>query len=113
MYEFPFQGLPVEVNEMSEVWDKEKIAKLSEIDKDQWFDVLNHGLEEDIDISLDDPQIKQKQQEIKTDYMKYLESCPDSADFYKYYVYKDHDKIISVCRIVNFKVLMHPLTLIC
>jgi RimJ/RimL family protein N-acetyltransferase len=88
-----------EVFEMFEVWDKKKITRLSDTEKQQWFDVLNHKLEEDRDISLDDPQLIKKQQEIKNDYIKYLESCSTSEDFYKYYIYKNQEKIISVCRI--------------
>ncbi len=50
---------------MFEVWSKDKIAKLSIKDKEQWFDVLNDKLEEDRDISLNDPELFQKQKEIK------------------------------------------------
>jgi hypothetical protein len=49
---------------MFEVWDKKKITRLSDTEKQQWFDGLNHKLEEDRDISLDDPQLIKKQQEI-------------------------------------------------
>lgn len=84
---------------MFEVWDKKKITQLSDLEKQQWFDVLNDQLEEDRGISLDDPQLNIKQLEIRKDYMNYLESCSDDNDFYKYYVYKLQDKIISVCRI--------------
>lgn len=84
---------------MFEIWGKEKIANLSEFDKQQWFDVLNHKLEEDRDISLDDPELPKKQQEIKDDYFKYIEKCPYQKDFYKYYIWKENDKIISVCRV--------------
>ncbi|MFA5526858.1 MAG: GNAT family N-acetyltransferase [Acholeplasmataceae bacterium] len=84
---------------MFEVWSKDKITILSIIEKEQWFDVLNDKLEEDRKISLDDPELLHKQKEIKNDYMKYLESCPNHHDFYKYYIYKNQNKIISVCRI--------------
>lgn len=84
---------------MFEVWSKEKIAKLSIKEKEQWFDVLNDKLEEDRKISLADPELLHKQKEIKNDYMKYLERCPNHRDFYKYYIYKNQNKIISVCRI--------------
>ncbi len=84
---------------MFQVWSKAKIAKLSMKEKEQWFDVLNDKLEEDREISLNDPMLFQKQKEIKDDYMKYLESCPNCKEFYKYYIYEDQDKIISVCRI--------------
>jgi RimJ/RimL family protein N-acetyltransferase len=84
---------------MFEVWDKKKITRLSDTEKQQWFDVLNHKLEEDRDVSLDDPHLIKKQQEIKNDYIKYLESCSTSEDFYKYYIYKNQEKIISVCRV--------------
>lgn len=88
---------------MFEVWSKDKIAKLSIKDKEQWFDVLNDKLEEDRDISLNDPELFQKQKEIKNDYIEYLESCPNRKEFYKYYIYKDHEKIISVCRINHYE----------
>ena len=84
---------------MFEVWNRENIAKLTEDEKEQWFDVLNYQLEEDREISLEDPKIIEKQREIKDDYIKYLESCPNHKEFYKYYIYKDLNKIISVCRI--------------
>lgn len=84
---------------MFEVWSKDKIVKLSINEKEQWFDVLNDKLEEDREISLNDPELFQKQKEIKNDYMLYLESCPYRKDFYRYYIYKDQNKIISVCRI--------------
>jgi RimJ/RimL family protein N-acetyltransferase len=84
---------------MFDVWNKDKIKVLSIEEKEQWFDVLNYKLEEDREISFDDPKLSQKQKEIKTDYMKYLESCPNRKEFYKYYIYRDQNKIISVCRI--------------
>lgn len=88
-----------EVCDMFDVWNKDKIAKLTIKEKEQWFDVLNDKLEEDRGISLNDPELFHKQQGIKNDYMKYLESCPKLKEFYKYYIYKDQNKIISVCRI--------------
>jgi RimJ/RimL family protein N-acetyltransferase len=84
---------------MFDVWSKDKIAKLSIKEKEQWFDVLDDKLEEDRGISLSDPKLFQKQKEIKYDYIKYLESCPNRKEFYKYYIYKEQNKIISVCRI--------------
>lgn len=84
---------------MFKIWDKEKISKLTLKEKEQWFEVLNYKLEQDREISLSDPDILHKQQIIKDDYFNYIESCPYSDSFYKYYIYKDNDKIISVCRI--------------
>lgn len=84
---------------MFQVWNKDKIAKLSIEEKEQWFDVLNDRLEEDRGISLNDPELTLKQKEIKSDYINYLESCPNHKDFYKYYIYKYLNKIISVCRV--------------
>ena len=85
------------------VWSKDKITVLSIEEKEQWFDVLNYKLEEDREISSDDPKLSNKQIEIKNDYMNYLESCTNCKEFYKYYIYKDQDKIISVCRIKDRK----------
>lgn len=82
-----------------EVWSKEKIAVLSLNDKEEWFEVLNYKLEEDRDISLQDPFLMEKQQGIKNDYMDYIESCPISDNFYKYYILREKNKIVSVCRI--------------
>jgi 2-polyprenyl-3-methyl-5-hydroxy-6-metoxy-1,4-benzoquinol methylase len=84
---------------MFEVWDKKKITRLSNVKKQQWFDVLNYRLEEDRDISLDDSELITKQKEIKDDYIKYLESCPYQDNFFKYYVFIEDDIIVSVCRI--------------
>ncbi len=84
---------------MFKIWDKEKISKLTLKEKEQWFEVLNYKLEQDRGILLSDPDILYKQQIIKDNYFDYIESCPYSASFYKYYIYKDNDKIISVCRI--------------
>jgi RimJ/RimL family protein N-acetyltransferase len=84
---------------MFEVWDKNRIQHLTLFEKEQWFEVLNYKLEEDRDISLNDPELSKKQQEIKEDYLNYIESCYLSKNFYKYYVWIEHSKIISVCRI--------------
>ncbi len=84
---------------MFEVWDKEKILHLSLLEKEQWFDVYNHKLEEDRGISLSDPNLTDKQQIIKDDYFKYIESFPFLDNVYKYYVLKVDDKIVSLCRV--------------
>ncbi|MGE4320394.1 MAG: GNAT family N-acetyltransferase [Acholeplasmataceae bacterium] len=84
---------------MFEIWDKAKISNLTTQEKDQWYDVLNYELEQDRGISLNDPDLSHKQQIIKDDYFNYIESCPNNDSFYKYYIYKDNNKIISVCRI--------------
>lgn len=84
---------------MVEIWNKKRIENLSLTEKDQWFDVLNCKLEEDRNISLNDPKLQEKQHEIKNDYFQYIESCPYSNTFYKYYVLKVDNRIISVCRI--------------
>lgn len=96
---------------MFNIWDKNKISNLTLEEKEQWFDVLNYKLEADRDISLDDPDLLHKQQEIKKDYLKYIESCSESEDFYKYYVWTENNKIISVCRIniYNQKYLLEGL----
>ncbi len=84
---------------MIEVWTKSRIQRLTKLEKEQWFDVLNNKLEEDRGISLLDPNLKEKQALIKIEYIKYLESCSNLNDFYKYYILKSSDKIVSVCRI--------------
>ena len=61
--------------------------------------MLKYKLEEDRDISLSDPELAQKQAIIKGDYFKYIESCPQDNNFYKYYIYKQNNKIVSLCRI--------------
>ncbi len=84
---------------MIEIWNKEKIAKLTLNEKNQRFEVLNYKLEQDRNISLSDPLLKKKQQEIKDQYFAYIDSCPTADDFCKYYVVTTKDKIVSVCRI--------------
>lgn len=84
---------------MVEIWNKSKISKLSLNEKNQWFEVLNDKLEEDRNISLLDPLLKEKQQEIKNDYLTYIDSCAKATNFYKYYILTDNTRIISVCRI--------------
>lgn len=84
---------------MIEIWDKALIKYLTAETKNQWFDVLNFELEADREISLSDPHLKEKQTEIKMDYLKYLESCPSLEGFHKYYVYKADNKIVCVGRI--------------
>jgi len=84
---------------MFEIWDKKKLSRLTFDEKDQWFDVLNNKLEEDRNLSLIDPLLKEKQKTIKEEYFKYLENCVHDDYFYKYYITKDNNKIISVCRI--------------
>lgn len=88
-----------EVFAMFVIWNKKTIERLSDVEKQQWFDVLNYRLEEDRGISLDDPELIIKQKEIKDDYIKYLESCPKQDNFFKYYVLYDNHKMVSVCRI--------------
>lgn len=84
---------------MIEIWDKQRIRNLTKDEKHQWFDVLNHELEADHEIALDDPQIKEKQADIKMDYLRYLESCPNLDGFHKYYIYRANNKIVCVGRI--------------
>ncbi|MDD3122335.1 MAG: hypothetical protein PHC62_02340 [Candidatus Izemoplasmatales bacterium] len=69
---------------MLEIWNKDKISKLTLNEKNMWFDCLNYKLEEDRKISLLDPFIKDKQKAIKADYFKYIESCATADNFYKY-----------------------------
>lgn len=85
-----------------EVWKKDDLRCLSEKDKDMWFDVLNHGLEEDRGYRLDDPDLIHKQKEIKASYIAYLESCITDDLFLSYYVLRNsHRKIISLCRVIK------------
>ena len=84
---------------MIETWNKENISKLTFNEKNQWFEVLNNKLEEDREISLSDPLLKEKQQEIKDDYLTYLDGCSKASNFHKYYILKDNAKIVSVCRV--------------
>lgn len=84
---------------MIEIWDKNKIAILTDTEKEMWFDVYNYKLEQDRNISLSDPKLKEKQLKIKKDYFTYINSCANSEKFYKYYVLKYSKKIVSQCRI--------------
>ena len=84
---------------MFEIWDKSKISMLTNQDIEDWFDVLNYKLEEDRNISLDDPDFSLKQAQIKVDYFNYLKGCPRDSNFYKYYIIRAHNKIVSLCRI--------------
>jgi ribosomal protein S18 acetylase RimI-like enzyme len=84
------------------IWGKAKIAQLNDIEKNQWFDVLNNGLEEDRGISLDNPKIKELQDSIKTEYLKYLHDCARTAYYFSYFVlYDEESKIVSVCRVIE------------
>ena len=86
---------------MLEVWDKQKLAKLNQIDIDDWFDVLNNGLIEDRGFSFDNPDINVIKTIIKSDYQSYLVNLVNDTNFHSYYIYRNnYDKIISVCRIV-------------
>ena len=85
---------------MFETWNKHKISNLSQIDIEQWFNVLNHGLEEDRGYDLSDPNIESIRAGIKKDYINYLKSCGNNQNLYAYYILRDDGKIISVCRIV-------------
>lgn len=86
---------------MIETWNKQKISILSQIDIEQWFDVLNHGLEEDRGYQFSDPNIEDYKISIKNNYIDYLKSCINNQNFYAYYILRDDDGIIvSVCRIV-------------
>lgn len=87
---------------MLEICDKNKISKLTFNDKNQWFDVLNYKLEEDRGISFLDPLIKEKQKQIKKDYLNFLENCAIADDFHKYYIKRQEGKIISLCRIAIY-----------
>ncbi len=82
------------------IWGKEKISQLSDLEKEQWFDVLNNGLEEDRDISLDNPKISKLQENIETDYLKYLHECTRTAYYFSYFVlYNEEGVMVSVCRV--------------
>lgn len=84
------------------IWGKEKITHLSDLEKEQWFDVLNEGLEEDRDISLDDPKIRELQKNIKIEYLKYLHECTRTAYYFSYFVlYNEESNIVSVCRVIE------------
>ena len=86
---------------MFETWNKQKISKLSQIDIEQWFDVLNNGLEEDRNYHLSDPNIEEIKANIKNDYIEYLKSCKNNKSFHAYYILReDYGTIVSVCRIV-------------
>lgn len=86
---------------MFETWNKLKISNLSQIDIEQWFDVLNQGLEEDRGYDLSEPNIEDIRKGIKQDYIDYLKSCVNNQNFYGYYILRDDDgKIVSVCRIM-------------
>jgi 2-polyprenyl-3-methyl-5-hydroxy-6-metoxy-1,4-benzoquinol methylase len=85
---------------MFETWNKTKINNLSQIDIEQWFDVLNHGLEEDRGYDLSDPNIESISAGIKKDFIDYLRSCGNNQNFYAYYILRDDGTIVSVCRIV-------------
>jgi 2-polyprenyl-3-methyl-5-hydroxy-6-metoxy-1,4-benzoquinol methylase len=85
---------------MFETWNKHKISNLSQIDIEQWFDVLNHGLEEDRGYDLSDPSIESIREGIKKDYIDYLRSCGNNQNIYAYYILRDDGTIVSVCRIV-------------
>ena len=85
---------------MFETWNKSKINNLSQKDCEQWFDVLNHGLEEDRGYDLSDPNIESIRVGIKKDYIDYLKSCKINQNFYAYYILRDDGTIVSVCRIV-------------
>ena len=85
---------------MLETWNKQKISNLSQKDIEQWFDVLNHGLEEDRGHDLSDPNIESIRVGIKKDYIDYLKSCGNNQNFYAYYILRDDGTIVSVCRIV-------------
>jgi len=81
------------------IWNKEKISKLTSDEKNQWFEVLNHKLEEDRNISPSDSLFDVKQKAIKDDYFSYLDSCATDHTFHKYYLLKLRNTIVSVCRI--------------
>jgi 2-polyprenyl-3-methyl-5-hydroxy-6-metoxy-1,4-benzoquinol methylase/ribosomal protein S18 acetylase RimI-like enzyme len=85
---------------MFETWNKSKINNLSQKDCEQWFDGLNHGLEEDRGYDLSDPNIESIRAGIKKDYIDYLKSCGNNQNFYAYYILRDDGTIVSVCRIV-------------
>ncbi|QLY39989.1 GNAT family N-acetyltransferase [Hujiaoplasma nucleasis] len=86
---------------MFEIWNKQRISNLSQTEIEQWFDVLNQGLEEDRGYDLSEPNIEDIRAGIKTDYIDYLKSCEKNQNFYAYYILRDDDgKIVSVCRIV-------------
>lgn len=84
---------------MIEIWNKDKIGRLTDHEKDGWFDCLNDGLERDSGLSSSDPMIEERRKEIKARYIAYIEGCAKDCRVYKYYVKKDNDVIVSVCRI--------------
>ncbi len=85
---------------MFETWNKSKINNLFQKDIEQWFDVLNHGLEKDRGFDLSDPNIESIRAVIKKDYIDYLKSCGNNQNTYAYFILRDDGTIVSVCRIV-------------
>lgn len=87
------------------VWDNEKLKNLSELEKEEWFDVYNNGLEEDRGYSLTDPNIDNIQTEIKNDYFKFLHEYTRSASLRAYFLLYEDNKIVSMCRVLVKTVL--------
>jgi len=87
---------------MIEIWDKNTINELNQLDIAEWFDIYNNGLVEDRGFSLSNPQILSIRKKIKSDYEEYLSNCVHDSNFHSYYVFKNEEgKIVSICRIVR------------
>lgn len=84
------------------VWGKEKLSLLSNGEKEQWFDVLNNGLENDHEISFNDPNINELQDNIRKDYLTYLHECIRTPYYFSYFVlYNEENMIVSICRVIE------------
>lgn len=85
-----------------EIWNKSKIEILNQIEKEQWFECLNNGLEEDRGFNMNNPNIIEIQTSIKKNYINYLENCSTNKEFYSYYVlYNDKGIIVSLLRVIQ------------
>ncbi len=88
-----------------EYWDKEKVKNLTQIEKENWFDVYNNGLEKDrgFDINkLSQFDVDNIKNVIQADYLKYLDSLVDDKNFVFYTILKNGTgKIVSLCRLVK------------
>lgn len=86
-------------------WDKAMITNLSDAQRESWFDVYNHELEQDRGINiekLNQAELESVQATIKQEYFQYLESLIIDKNFQYFTVLTDQfDNILSLCRLIK------------
>ena len=86
-------------------WDREMVSKLSEKQKEMWFDVYNHELEMDRGYNIDkmsNEELIDIKRQIKKEYFDYLDNLGKDNNFQYFTLLMDqYQNILSLCRLIK------------